>query len=132
MFRSNWTIISNACTRSKFGFAVFRNVYLPQREVNNCFIPSTMRCVFPFMLASLKRRASINSAGCLDSIRVRIALLWWFLYQYHVFMSMNERLWIPPSLLATAFAFKRYMLLFQRVGTAILICKEKKNKLRQN
>jgi len=68
-------IISNTCTCAKFGFAVVRNVYLPRREVSNCFIPSTMRCVFPFMLASLTRRASVSSVGCLDSIRVRITLV---------------------------------------------------------
>jgi hypothetical protein len=65
------SVISNKCARSKFGFAMVRNVYLPQREVNQCFIPSTMRCVFPFVHASLTRRASIDSVGCLDSIKSR-------------------------------------------------------------
>jgi hypothetical protein len=31
--------------------------------------------VFPFMHASLMRRASIDSVGCLDSIRVGMTLL---------------------------------------------------------
>jgi hypothetical protein len=69
------SIISNKCARSKFGFAMVGNVYLPQREVTQCFGPCTLRCVFPFMHALLTRRASIDSVGCLDSIRVGMTLL---------------------------------------------------------